>query len=103
MEPCAFIRYSDSNIREKSLLDVLKSPLFMAYHDGQSFSDNHPRPCPLLDNKGALAEMVDGAHVPSTDLQDPEDVHELSDECKDAAEGWATIADGLWEKTRTAE
>ncbi len=103
MEPCAFIHYSDSNIREKTLLDALKSPLFMAYHDGQPFSDNHLRPCPLLDNQGALAGMVDGARARSTDLQDPEDVHELSDKCRDAAEGWATVADGLWEKTRTAE
>ena len=29
-EPCVFIHYSDSNIREKTLLEALKSPLFMA-------------------------------------------------------------------------
>ncbi len=34
MEPCAFIHYSDSNIREKTLLEALQSPLFMAYHNG---------------------------------------------------------------------
>ena len=34
-EPCAFIHYADSNIREKSLLDIMRSPLFMAYHDGR--------------------------------------------------------------------
>ena len=49
MEPCAFIHYSDSNIREKTLLEALKSPLFKAYRNGQPFNNNHLRPCPLLD------------------------------------------------------
>lgn len=40
IEPCAFIHYSDSNIREKTLLEAYQSPLFMAYHDGQPFNDN---------------------------------------------------------------
>ena len=38
VEPCAFIHYSDSNIREKTLLQALKSPLFMAYHTNQPFN-----------------------------------------------------------------
>ena len=33
IEPCAFIHYSDSNIREKTLLEAYRSPLFMGYHD----------------------------------------------------------------------
>ena len=56
VEPCAFIHYSDSNIREKTLLEALQSPLFMEYHRGQPFNDNMLRPCPLLDNQGRLAE-----------------------------------------------
>ena len=31
VEPCVFIHYSGANIREKSLLECLKQPLFMAY------------------------------------------------------------------------
>lgn len=45
VDPCVFIHYSDSNIREKTLLETMKSPLFMAYHDGQPFNDNMLRPC----------------------------------------------------------
>lgn len=37
IDPCVFIHYSDSNIREKSLLDTLRSPMMMAYHDNQPF------------------------------------------------------------------
>ena len=97
IEPCAFIHYSDSNIHEKTLLQAFQSPLFMAYRKGQPFSDNLYRPCPLLDNPGALSGMVDASGAHSTDLQAPEDVHKLSDKCTEKAEGWKPTADKLWE------
>lgn len=96
MEPCAFIHYSDSNIREKSLLEALKSPLFMEYRKGQPFNENHLRPCPLLDNPGALAKAVDTSGAYSTDLQNPEDVHDLSKKCNEASQNWKPVADELW-------
>ena len=96
MEPCAFIHYSDSNIRIKKLLEALQSPLFLAYRRGQPFNENHLRPCPLLDNPGALTEAVQTAGAHSTDLQDPEEVTELSEKCRSAAMAWAPVADALW-------
>ena len=99
IEPCAFIHYSDSNIRSKTLLEAYRSPLFMAYHDHQPFNKNHLRPCPLLDNPGRLAEMVDKTDAKSTDLEHPEDVHELSAKCVERAEAWAVTADELWKGT----
>jgi len=96
IEPCAFIHYSDSSIYEKTILEALQSPLFMAYHDRQPFNDNHLRPCPLLDNPDSLVDMVERSGAHSTDLQNPEDVHELTDKCRDAAENWAETADELW-------
>jgi MoaA/NifB/PqqE/SkfB family radical SAM enzyme len=96
MEPCAFIHYSDSNIREKTILEALKSPLFMNYHDGQPFNGNHLRPCPLLDNPDALVGMVERSGARSTDFENPEDVDELSNKTRAAAEKWASTADELW-------
>ena len=96
IEPCAFIHYSDSNIKEKSLLDALCSPLFMQYRRNQPFNENHLRPCPLLDNPGKLAQMVEDAGAHSTDLKNPEDAHALCSKCKRAAESWAPVADELW-------
>lgn len=95
-EPCAFMHYSDSNIREKTLLEALKSPLFMAYHDGQPWNENHLRPCPLLDNPEKLAEAVGKSGAHSTDLESPEDVQDLTGKCATAAERWAITADRLW-------
>ncbi len=98
IEPCAFIHYSDSNIREKTLLEAFKSPLFMQYHDNQPFNNNHLRPCPLLDNPERLTDMVEKSGAKSTDMQNPEDVHELSCKCKNAAKNWAPVADKLWQR-----
>lgn len=99
IEPCAFIHYSDSNIYEKTLLEAYNSPFFKAYRDGQPFSDNLLRPCPLLDNPGALAELVDKTGAKSTDLMHPEDVHELSEKCRLTAEKWKISADRIWENS----
>lgn len=100
-EPCAFIHYSDSNIHDKSLVEVLKSPLFMQYQSSQPFSENLYRPCPLLDNNGELARMVKASGAISTDLSAPEDVDGLCGKCKEAADKWKPVADGLWEQKRT--
>lgn len=96
IEPCAFIHYSDSNIRDKTILEALQSPLFRAYHAGQPFNDNPLRPCPLLDNPRALQSMVHATGAHSTDLESPEDVDALAGKCECATENWAPVADSLW-------
>ena len=102
VEPCAFIHYSDSNIREKTLLEALQSPLFQAYHQGQPFNENHLRPCPVLDNPGKLTAMVDRSGARSTDLMSPESAEAFSDKCVEAAANWAPVADALQEEKRAA-
>jgi MoaA/NifB/PqqE/SkfB family radical SAM enzyme len=96
IEPCAFIHYADSNIKDKTLLEALQSPLFMEYRKGQPFNENFLRPCPLLDNPERLAAMVHASGAESTDLQHPEDVDELCSRCIHAAESWKIKADHLW-------
>lgn len=78
IEPCAFIHYSDSNIKEKTLLEAYKSLLFMQYHYNQPLNDNHLRPCPLLDNPERLAEMVEESGAHSTEILNPENVRNLT-------------------------
>lgn len=99
IEPCAFIHYADSNIHKNTLLEALRSPLFMQYHKNQPFNDNQLRPCPLLDNPGCLAQMVDSSGAKSTDLLQPEDVHDLTAKCTDTARKWALSADRIWSET----
>ena len=98
VEPCAFIHYSDSNIREVSLLDALRAPLFQAYHDGQPFNQNMFQPCPMLENPQALRGMVEKSGAHSTDVQSPESADHLCAKCDHYAACWQEKADQLWEE-----
>lgn len=97
-EPCAFVHYSNMNIRDHSLLDILRSPLFMEYHDMQPFNNNHLRPCPMLDNPEALRKMVENSGAVSTQALEPESAEELTAKCEDAAEEWGKRANVLWKE-----
>ena len=96
VDPCVFIHYSNSNIRECTLLEALQSPIFMAYHDGQPFNDNMLRPCPMLENPEQLREIVEKTGAHSTDPQSPETADHLCAKCDEYARNWKTTADRLW-------
>ena len=98
IEPCTFIHYSDSNIREKSLIEAFQSPLFMAYRNNQPFNDNLLRPCPLLDNPQMLQKMVHESGAHSTDYTTPEDVDAQCAKCFETAAKWAPVADEIWNR-----
>ena len=83
VEPCVFIHYSNANIHDVSLLDALRSPIFMKYYEGQPFNDNYLKPCPMLENPDTLPRMVAESGAHSTDLVD-------------AARVWAPVADRIW-------
>ena len=100
IDPCVFIHYSDSNIREKTILEALQSPMMMAYHDNQPFNENMLRPCPMLENPEKLRSMVAGTEAHSTDLQSPETVDHLCAKCDKYAEHWKPVADELWKENR---
>ena len=102
-EPCVFIHYSSANIKEVSVLDALRQPLFMAYHNNQPFNKNHLRPCPMLENPEKLQQMVHETGAKSTDLQSPESVEHLCGKCEQYASIWKEKADELWEKSGKAE
>ena len=99
VEPCVFIHYSNVNIRNCTLLEALKSPLFMAYHDGQPFNGNMLRPCPMLENPEKLRKMVHDTGAVSTDYESPEAVDTLCDRTTPYAEAWKPQAEKLWSES----
>lgn len=98
VEPCVFVHYSDSNIREKSILECLKSPLFKEYYKGQPFNDNMLRPCPMLENPQSLRKIVSKTGAKSTNLTHLESADELCSKCDAYAELWAPKAKQIWEE-----
>ena len=95
-EPCVFIHFSDSNIHDKSILEMLQSPLFKAYHEGQPFNRNHLRPCPMLENPKLLREMVNKTGAKGTNAEAEETVEHLCSKCDHYAEEWGPVADRIW-------
>ena len=98
VEPCVFIHYSDSNIREKSILECLRSPLFKEYYKGQPFNDNMLCPCPMLENPQALRKMVERSGAKSTNLLCEETAEALCSKCDAYAKSWAPKAKEIWEE-----
>lgn len=100
VEPCAFIHYSNANIKEVDLIDALRSPLFMEYRDNQPFNENHLCPCPMLDNPDKLCDMVRRSKAYSTQLEDSETAEELTEKTRAVAQQWKPVADKLWAVTQ---
>ena len=95
-EPCVFIHFSNTNIHDNSILEMLQSPLFMAYHEGQPFNRNHLRPCPMLENPELLRRMVRETGAHQTNQESPEDVEHLCKKCDAYAAEWKPVADEIW-------
>lgn len=95
-EPCVFIHYSNTNIKENSILEMLQSPLFMEYHKGQPFNKNHLRPCPMLENPDILEAIVEKSGAHNTDLESPQTVENLCENCKSYSQDWGKYADEIW-------
>lgn len=95
-EPCAFIHYANMNIKDHSLLEVLKSPLFISYRRSMPFNKNLLRPCPLLDNPQALRTMVHISQAYSTQVMDDETIDELAAKIEPYANQWAQVSRELW-------
>ena len=96
VEPCVFIHYANANIHDVSLLEALKSPLFMKYYEGQPFNQNHLRPCPMLENPERLGQMVQESGAHGTDLVEPESPSELRAKTEQRAREWEPVANRLW-------
>ncbi|MBC7321334.1 radical SAM protein, partial [bacterium] len=99
VEPCAFVHFAVDNIREKSLVEVLKSPFFMEYQKRIPFSENLLRPCPIVDNPWALREIVTKVGAKSTDGgSEGLLTQEVAEKLDDYANRWKSTADKIWEE-----
>ena len=81
-EPCVFIHFPNTNIKTHIIPEILQSPLFRAYHEGQPFNRNHLIPCPMLKNPDLLVQMVYATGAQQTNVESPESVEHLCEKCK---------------------
>lgn len=95
VEPCAFVHYATENIKNVSLLEALDSPLMRAYQKRQPFNHNMLRPCPIIDNPEALAEIVSETGAHSTQVSCNGGAAELAKKLRDYSQAWGREADTL--------
>ncbi|MDI6906505.1 MAG: radical SAM protein [Thermoanaerobacterales bacterium] len=103
VEPCAFAHFAMDNIKEKSLKDVLSSPLFKAYQKRQPFAENLLRPCPIIDCPAALRAIVaESGARPTHEGADAILFGDLAAALDRRSAAWAEVADPIWEARQTA-
>lgn len=100
VEPCAFVHFATHNIKDLTLLEALGTPLMRAYQKRQPFNNNMLRPCPVIDNPEALAEMVAEAGAYPTQLSCCTDARELANKLHDYARAWGEVAESIWSKEK---
>ena len=57
-EPCPFSPYSDINVRETSLREALRSPLFRALQSGGFLDDDHTGGCVLYEKREQVEALL---------------------------------------------
>ncbi len=57
-EPCPFSPFSDINIKDTSLREALKSPLFMAIRDGNILKEEHKGGCVLFEKRDQVEAIL---------------------------------------------
>lgn len=62
-EPCPFSPYSDVNVRDKSLKEVLDSALFAALRSGGLLADDHRGGCVLHEKRDQVRALLDSSRM----------------------------------------
>ncbi len=57
-EPCPFSPYSDINVRDTSLKEALRSPLFTALRNGGFLDDDHAGGCVLYEKRAQVEALL---------------------------------------------
>ena len=57
-EPCPFSPYSDTNVRNTSFREALRSPLFTALRDGGLLMDDHEGGCVLYEKREIVEKLI---------------------------------------------
>ncbi|MBC7332883.1 MAG: radical SAM protein [Actinobacteria bacterium] len=98
VEPCVFVHFAVDNIKEKSLIEVLTSDFFMAFRKRQPYTENHLRPCCIIDNPNVLREIVAETGAYPTHDGAETVVTCLAKQLDEYAEEYKEIADKAWEE-----
>jgi len=105
VEPCVFVHFKqpEYNVKEKSLIEILKSPLFEAIRSKQPYKDsdeenpNLLRPCLVIDHPELLRNIVKETKAVPTCAPSilEKEVEEIVDKY---AEEWKQKSEKIWQR-----
>jgi len=98
VEPCVFVHFAADNIKEKSLIDVLTSDFFKGFRKRQPYTENHLRPCSIIDTPHVLRDIVAETGAYPTHDGAETIVTSLAKELDDYADKYKVIADKAWKE-----
>jgi len=98
VEPCVFCHFASDNIKEKSLLETLNSPLFREIRSRQPWTDNHFRPCMLIDEPAQGRDIALNHACRFTHPEAEVLFTELADQIDDYSRRFKPLADAAWEE-----
>lgn len=99
VEPCVFVHFAVDNVREKPLLEILKSPFFRAIREAQPFDDdNLLRPCMIVDHPWVLRDLVRRFGARPTHPGAERLLSELAPALDEYAHRLRSIYDPIWER-----
>jgi len=96
VEPCVFVHFAADNIKEKSLEEVLTSDFFMGFRKRQPYTDNHLRPCSIIDNPQVLRDIVAETGAYATHEGAETIITDLAKDLDKYSEDYKKIADKAW-------
>lgn len=96
VEPCVFVHFAADNIKEKSLVDIITSDFFKAFRKRQPYTENHLRPCCIIDNPHVLREIVAETGAYPTHEGAETVVTCLAKKLDEYADKYKKIADKAW-------
>jgi len=97
VEPCVFVHFAADNIKEKSLTQIITSDFFMGFRKRQPFSDNHLRPCSIIDNPQVLRDIVKETGAYPTHEGAETIIGCLADPLDKYSQEYKELADKAWE------
>jgi MoaA/NifB/PqqE/SkfB family radical SAM enzyme len=68
VEPCIFLHFSGGNVKDKPLIEILKSPLFTTIRKFQPFNKNLLMPCEIIDEPKVFRYIYKKTKPQATDL-----------------------------------
>ena len=98
IEPCVYTHVAMHNIKDVTLAEALKSPLFESIRAKQPHNGNHLRPCMIIDNPQVLREIISNTR-PYYTHPGAEEIFTVKAEEMDAyAERYAKLANRVWQE-----